>query len=65
MVSKGGSFKMVSEDLKPESGFVSKFTAKKDHTISRNKDHIEIIKGEEQVKVPKIYLETLKTEKII
>lgn len=44
-----------------------KITAKKDFIINRNQDHIVINKGDDirDLNVPDIYIDNLKTEKVI
>jgi len=53
------------EDEKKQTKKVSKkLIAKKNHEIHFNEHHIVIKKGEE-VKVPKMFIETLKVEQVI
>jgi hypothetical protein len=54
--------KQEENNKKKSSG--KKLIAKKDHLIVQNEVRIEIKKGDE-VKVPKKFLEVLKTEKVI
>lgn len=55
------SKKEVEQENKPKA---KKLIAKRDHTIVQNNERYEIKKGEE-VKIPKKFLEVLKTENVI
>ena len=50
--------------MKKENKEVKKLIAKKDHVIKHNEFYYEIKKGD-IVKVDKIFLQVLKTEKVI